>query len=132
MGRTPITTRSPKKPNQQFPRVAKMSKSIHKAKKPSETLQIAAKEKKDWEDAMCSVCMERPHNAVLLLCSSHEKGCRPYMCGTGPRLSNCLAQFKKAYSKVLICCILLLHTLGCTRFFFFLNLLFKHCTNHFI
>ncbi|KMZ72433.1 hypothetical protein ZOSMA_164G00150 [Zostera marina] len=56
--------------------------------------------KKDWEDATCSVCMEFPHNAVLLLCSSHDKGCRPYMCGTSHRYSNCLDQFKKAYMKV--------------------------------
>ncbi|XP_019079283.1 uncharacterized protein LOC100266910 isoform X1 [Vitis vinifera] len=57
-------------------------------------------EKKDWEDATCSVCMEYPHNAVLLLCSSHDKGCRPYMCGTSFRYSNCLDQYKKAYTKV--------------------------------
>ncbi|KAJ8529831.1 hypothetical protein K7X08_036666 [Anisodus acutangulus] len=56
-------------------------------------------EKKDWEDATCSVCMEYPHNAVLLLCSSHDKGCRPYMCGTSLRYSNCLDQYKKAYTK---------------------------------
>ncbi|GMH03913.1 hypothetical protein Nepgr_005752 [Nepenthes gracilis] len=57
-------------------------------------------EKKDWEDVTCSVCMEYPHNAVLLLCSSHDKGCRPYMCGTSYRHSNCLYQYKKAYTKV--------------------------------
>lgn len=56
-------------------------------------------EKKDWEDATCSVCMEPPHNAVLLLCSSYNKGCRPYMCATSFRFSNCLDQYKKAYSK---------------------------------
>uniref|UniRef100_A0A7N0TW75 Uncharacterized protein n=1 Tax=Kalanchoe fedtschenkoi TaxID=63787 RepID=A0A7N0TW75_KALFE len=55
---------------------------------------------KDWEGATCSVCMECPHNAVLLLCSSHDKGCRPYMCGTSLRFSNCLDQYKKAYTKV--------------------------------
>ncbi|KAJ6795370.1 Uncharacterized protein M6B38_224875 [Iris pallida] len=59
-----------------------------------------ALEKRDWEDAKCSVCMEFPHNAVLLLCSSHDKGCRPYMCGTSYRHSNCLDQFNKAYAKV--------------------------------
>ncbi|EHA8586891.1 hypothetical protein COCNU_scaffold001126G000010 [Cocos nucifera] len=59
-----------------------------------------ALEKRDWEDATCSVCMEYPHNAVLLLCSSHDKGCRPYTCGTCYRHSNCLDQFKKAYTKV--------------------------------
>ncbi|KAI4296274.1 hypothetical protein L6164_036246 [Bauhinia variegata] len=55
---------------------------------------------KDWEDVTCSVCIEYPHNAVLLLCSSHDKGCRPYMCGTSFRHSNCLDQYKKAYAKV--------------------------------
>lgn len=60
---------------------------------------VLALEKKDWEDATCSVCMEYPHNAVLLLCSSHDKGCRPYMCGTSYRHSNCLDQFKRAYTK---------------------------------
>ncbi|KAL4361687.1 hypothetical protein GQ457_04G001060 [Hibiscus cannabinus] len=57
-------------------------------------------DKKDWEDVTCSVCMECPHNAVLLLCSSHDKGCRPYMCGTSFRYSNCLDQYKKFYTKV--------------------------------
>ncbi|KAL8123634.1 uncharacterized protein LOC141717768 [Apium graveolens] len=55
--------------------------------------------KKDWEDATCSVCMEYPHNAVLLLCSSYDKGCRAYMCGTSCRYSNCLDQYEKAYRK---------------------------------
>lgn len=59
-----------------------------------------ALDKKEWEDVTCSVCMEYPHNAVLLLCSSHDKGCHPYMCGTGFRHSNCLDQYKKAYAKV--------------------------------
>lgn len=51
--------------------------------------------KKDWEDAICPICMNPPHNAVLLLCSSYENGCRPYMCDTSYRHSNCLDQFKK-------------------------------------
>lgn len=55
---------------------------------------------KDWEDITCSVCMEYPHNAVLLLCSSHDNGCRPYMCGTSSRYSNCLDQYKAASAKV--------------------------------
>ncbi|KAJ0247526.1 hypothetical protein HA466_0159740 [Hirschfeldia incana] len=58
-------------------------------------------DKKDWADAVCSVCMECPHNAVLLLCSSHDKGCRPYMCGTSFRYSNCLDQYKKASAKLM-------------------------------
>lgn len=58
-------------------------------------------EKRDsWENVICSVCMECPHNAVLLLCSSHDKGCRPYMCGTSFRYSNCLDQYKKASAKL--------------------------------
>lgn len=53
---------------------------------------------KEWEEARCPVCMEHPHNAVLLMCSSHEKGCRPYMCDTSHRHSNCLDQFRKSFS----------------------------------
>lgn len=69
-----------------------MKDSRHKKQKRSSV-------KKDWQDAKCSVCMEYPHNAVLLLCSSHHKGCRPYMCATSYRYSNCLDQYKKAYTK---------------------------------
>ncbi|PON42755.1 hypothetical protein PanWU01x14_279320 [Parasponia andersonii] len=53
---------------------------------------------KEWEEARCPVCMEHPHNAVLLICSSHEKGCRPYMCDTSYRHSNCLDQFRKSFA----------------------------------
>ncbi|PIA65538.1 hypothetical protein AQUCO_00100793v1 [Aquilegia coerulea] len=49
----------------------------------------------EWEEARCPVCMEHPHNAVLLQCSSHDKGCRPYMCDTSRRHSNCFDQFCK-------------------------------------
>ncbi|MCO5578300.1 hypothetical protein L7F22_032140 [Adiantum nelumboides] len=52
----------------------------------------------DWEGAVCPVCMETPHNAVLLHCSSYEKGCRPYMCDTSYRHSNCFDQYLKAHS----------------------------------
>lgn len=54
---------------------------------------------KEWEDARCPVCMEHPHNAILLLCSSHDKGCRPYMCDTSYRHSNCFDQFRKSFSQ---------------------------------
>ena len=64
-------------------------------RKPSET----EKEVKEWEEARCPVCMEHPHNAVLLLCSSNDKGCRPYMCDTSYRHSNCLDQFRKSFSE---------------------------------
>ncbi|XP_071716894.1 uncharacterized protein [Rutidosis leptorrhynchoides] len=50
----------------------------------------------EWEEARCPICIEHPHNAVLLLCSSREKGCRPYMCDTSSRHSNCLDQFQKS------------------------------------
>ncbi|KAL3643396.1 hypothetical protein CASFOL_014211 [Castilleja foliolosa] len=54
---------------------------------------------KQWEDSRCPVCMEHPHNAILLLCSSHEKGCRPFMCDTSYRHSNCFDQFRKSFDK---------------------------------
>ncbi|KAL1328710.1 hypothetical protein HN51_038514 [Arachis hypogaea] len=54
---------------------------------------------KEWEDARCPICMESPHNAVLLKCSSHEMGCRPYMCNTSYRHSNCLDQFCKSFGS---------------------------------
>lgn len=61
---------------------------------------LKALEKKQWDGATCPVCLEIPHNAVLLLCSSYHKGCRPYMCATSRRFSNCLEQYKKAYTKL--------------------------------
>lgn len=51
---------------------------------------------KEWEEARCPICMEHPHNAVLLLCSSRDKGCQPYICDTSHRHSNCLDQFCKS------------------------------------
>ncbi|CAK9217024.1 unnamed protein product [Sphagnum troendelagicum] len=55
--------------------------------------------KKEWEEATCPICMEHPHNAVLLICASHDKGCRPYMCDTSYRHSNCLDQYRKAHDS---------------------------------
>ncbi|XP_027124801.1 uncharacterized protein [Coffea arabica] len=55
-------------------------------------------EKGRWREERCTICMEHPHNAVLLICSSHERGCRPYMCRTSRRLSNCLDRFCKLNS----------------------------------
>ncbi|XP_039039011.1 uncharacterized protein LOC120176715 isoform X1 [Hibiscus syriacus] len=52
---------------------------------------------KEWEEARCPICMEHPHNAILLICSSHKKGCRPYMCDTSYRHSNCFDQFHKSF-----------------------------------
>jgi hypothetical protein len=38
--------------------------------------------KEEWEEATCPICMEHPHNAVLLICTSHDNGCHPYMSDT--------------------------------------------------
>lgn len=53
----------------------------------------------EWEDAQCVICTETPHNAVLLQCCSSFSGCRPYMCNTGPRHSNCFKKFRENYMK---------------------------------
>lgn len=49
---------------------------------------------KEWDEISCPICMDHPHNLVLLICSSHEKGCRSYICDTSYRHSNCLDRFK--------------------------------------
>ncbi|KAF8113207.1 hypothetical protein N665_0054s0025 [Sinapis alba] len=51
------------------------------------------------DEVSCPVCMDHPHNAVLLLCTSHDKGCRSYICDTSYRHSNCLDRFKKLHSE---------------------------------
>lgn len=56
-------------------------------------------DEREWEEARCPICMEHPHNAVLLLCSSREKGCRPFICDTSYRHSNCLDQFRKSAAE---------------------------------
>lgn len=63
--------------------------------KPTNPLD-SLKDVKEWEEARCPICMEHPHNAVLLICSSYENGCQPYMCNTSHRHSNCLDQFSKS------------------------------------
>lgn len=50
---------------------------------------------KEWDDARCPICMDHPHNSVLLICSSRDKGCCCYVCDTSYRHSNCLDRFKK-------------------------------------
>ncbi|KAJ9543472.1 hypothetical protein OSB04_023179 [Centaurea solstitialis] len=50
---------------------------------------------KEWDEISCPICMDHPHNAVLIMCSSHEKGCRSFICDTSYRHSNCLDRFKK-------------------------------------
>ncbi|XP_072959295.1 uncharacterized protein [Typha angustifolia] len=61
----------------------------------SSTVADIAALHKEWDEASCPICMDHPHNAVLLICSSHEKGCRTYICDTSYRHSNCLDRFKK-------------------------------------
>ncbi|KAL5984965.1 hypothetical protein ACLOJK_038802 [Asimina triloba] len=73
--------------------------SSHSRRSSSRNPPEAPEDAKEWEEARCPVCMEHPHNAVLLLCSSHDKGCRPYMCDTSYRHSNCLDQFRKAFTE---------------------------------
>lgn len=51
----------------------------------------------NWEDVTCPICLDFPHNGVLLQCSSYEKGCRPFVCDTDHLHSNCLDRFKSAY-----------------------------------
>ncbi|KAL6842795.1 hypothetical protein ACP4OV_027639 [Aristida adscensionis] len=66
------------------------------SRRSEESSAAAAKQAAEWEEVRCPVCMDHPHNAVLLVCSSHEKGCRPFMCDTSSRHSNCLDQYRKA------------------------------------
>ncbi|XP_057964906.1 uncharacterized protein LOC131155655 [Malania oleifera] len=55
---------------------------------------------KELDEVLCPICMEHPHNAVLLLCSSHKKGCRSYICDTSYRHSNCLDRYKNLRADV--------------------------------
>ncbi|XP_077212063.1 uncharacterized protein LOC143847206 isoform X2 [Tasmannia lanceolata] len=73
--------------------------SSHGKRSSSKNPSESAENIKEWEEARCPVCIEHPHNAVLLHCSSHDKGCRPYICDTSYRHSNCLDQFRKAFSE---------------------------------
>lgn len=50
----------------------------------------------NWDDVICPICLDFPHNSVLLQCSSYEKGCRPFVCDTDQLHSNCLNRFKEA------------------------------------
>lgn len=61
----------------------------------------------NWEDVTCPICLDFPHNGVLLQCSSYNNGCRPFMCDTDHTHSNCLTRFKSAsgMSKAVECLI---------------------------
>ncbi|KMZ71098.1 hypothetical protein ZOSMA_189G00600 [Zostera marina] len=52
-------------------------------------------EETKWDDVICPICLEFPHNCVLLKCSSHSKGCRPFLCDTDQTHSNCLDRYKE-------------------------------------
>ncbi|KAB1209028.1 hypothetical protein CJ030_MR6G010455 [Morella rubra] len=81
-------------------RASPFSSSSSRARRSSPRIPLETRENlKEWEEARCPVCMEHPHNAVLLICSSHEKGCRPFMCDTSYRHSNCLDQFRKSSAE---------------------------------
>lgn len=56
--------------------------------------------KTNWDDVTCPICLDFPHNGVLLLCSSYQKGCRAFVCDTDHLHSNCLARFKTAYGMM--------------------------------
>ncbi|XP_051151471.1 uncharacterized protein LOC127265626 isoform X2 [Andrographis paniculata] len=64
--------------------------------KPSVTLMEEIQLYTNWDDFTCPICLDFPHNAVLLQCSSFEKGCRSFVCDTGHLHSNCLDRFKQA------------------------------------
>lgn len=64
----------------------------------SRNLSAANSYIKEWEEARCPICMEHPHSAVLLQCSSHDKGCRTYVCNTSNHHSNCLDQLRNFFA----------------------------------
>lgn len=65
--------------------------------KPS-SFDLDIKFDQSWmEDVTCPICLDFPHNAVLLRCTSYEKGCRPFICDTDQTRSNCLERFKGAH-----------------------------------
>lgn len=80
----------------------KKSSSSHSSsrfKRVSRKEMSFAVEKYAWTNATCPVCMEFPHSAVLLLCSSHGNGCRPYICASSYQHSNCLDQLVMSCRK---------------------------------
>ena len=70
---------------------------MKKVVKPS-SFDLDIKFDQSWvEDVSCPICLDIPHNAVLLRCTSYEKGCRPFICDTDQTRSNCLERFKVAH-----------------------------------
>lgn len=54
----------------------------------------------NWEDVICPICLDFPHNGVLLQCASYDNGCRPFVCDTDHLHSNCLDRFKIAHGML--------------------------------
>ncbi|KAJ4890015.1 hypothetical protein Rs2_29763 [Raphanus sativus] len=73
---------------------SKKQKEAESSSSPLESESVS-----EWEDVRCVICMEPPHNAVLLQCSSFSKGCRAYMCDTSARHSNCFKQYRRNNDK---------------------------------
>jgi hypothetical protein len=70
---------------------------MKKVVKPS-SFDLDKKFDQSWvEDVTCPICLDIPHNAVSLRCTSYEKGCRPFVCDTDQTRSNCLERFKVAH-----------------------------------
>lgn len=72
--------------------------------KHKEKAKKAKQAKKDWDDIICPVCMNPPHNAVLLVCSSYKNNCQTFMCNNSYRHSNCLDQYRKSSPKFICPC----------------------------
>eukprot|EP00271_Cylindrocystis_brebissonii_P014044 TRINITY_DN3497_c3_g1_i1.p1 TRINITY_DN3497_c3_g1~~TRINITY_DN3497_c3_g1_i1.p1 ORF type:complete len:1151 (-),score=174.45 TRINITY_DN3497_c3_g1_i1:773-4225(-) len=64
----------------------------------AEELMQRKKMEAAWDDINCPICLESPHNAILLICHQHDRRCRPFMCDTSHRHSNCLDLFRKTGS----------------------------------
>ncbi|THU64551.1 hypothetical protein C4D60_Mb01t27640 [Musa balbisiana] len=74
-----------------FGSVLEMADNKENTSKNADTIGL----QKQWDEVLCPICMDHPHNAVVLICTSYEKGCRSYICDTSYRHSNCLDQFRK-------------------------------------
>lgn len=73
--------------------------SFHELLKSSEIEDIHLNT--NGEDVICPICLDFPHNCVLLQCSCFDKGCRAFVCDTNHLHSNCLDRFKNAYGMLI-------------------------------
>ncbi|KAK4793586.1 hypothetical protein SAY86_024021 [Trapa natans] len=72
-------------------------KALMKRRNLGSLLTMESQMQGSWHDVVCPICLDFPHNSVLLQCSSYEKGCRPFVCNTDHLHSNCLDRFRSAY-----------------------------------